>query len=811
MGERLFHKTRLQIFILPAILAFLVSACHPTRYVPEHKYLLWKNEVVLRSDKVMTNRGEIKDNLANIIVQKPNSTSALLSILPFRIPAKLSKYNRRTKRLGYRPDSLLQKNEERPVIFDSLALNRSAFNLQNYMFNQGYFYVKVSDTVIYKKRKAYVTYYVNAGSNYIINRVNYDIDDSSILAIVRAHIPGSAIQKGKEFTYSQLESERSRLATIIANHGYRRFSLDNITFKIDTLDKSVFRVAASPFENAVNFLAQAKSRKKNTLDIDVIIRKGEDERSYNQYTIGSVTVYPDYMGSADRADSSMITKKLGGITFRYHENYVNPSVLYHHMFVGPGGLYSKANEDKTNSRLSELGVFRSVRIDYRENQDTHDSLDCNILMSRGQKHDFNVKYEVSNGTTYALGNSVSLAYLNRNFSHGANLLSISLNGGLETYYNDALSENIYRRFQILTWYYGANAGIDFPKFLAPFAHNLFQNSNLPHTLLNGGANVIERINYFRLVNISSNFTYTWHETPEKTWGLSPAFVNIIRLPMVTDSFRKVLSVNQYLANSYRENFIEGENISFRYDDNAKKNGKNYSYLKLSLEEAGGLLSSLNKVSDALNSAYSIQFAQYTKLDFDARHYFTFRRSLMAFRLYGGVGNPYGASTTLPYIKQYFVGGPYSLRGWRIRTLGPGSYEDTTGGTSLKLIDRTGDIKIEMNGEYRFPVAPLFAGAMQMNGALFADAGNIWLARKAAGYPGGDLAIDKLGQDIAMDIGLGARFDIVSFLTLRVDVAMPVKKPYIKANSGWVFDEINFGNPTWRSQNLILNISVGYPF
>ncbi len=151
-----------------------------------------------------------------------------------------------------------------------------------------------------------------------------------------------------------------------------------------------------------------------------------------------------------------------------------------------------------------------------------------------------------------------------------------------------------------------------------------------------------------------------------------------------------------------------------------------------------------------------------------------------------------------------------MRGWRIRTLGPGSFRDTLNRLP-NLVDRTGDIKLELNSEYRFPVAPLFAGAVKLNGALFADVGNMWLSRANKDYPGGEFAFSKLGQDLAMDLGVGSRFDIASFLTFRVDVAVPVKKPSITENSGWVFRDVDFSNPTWRKDNVILNISIGYPF
>ncbi len=810
MGRGVFYNRYINCYSISVAVLLLItfSACRSTKHLSPQQNLLWQNKLILTSDKVMPNKGEIKDNLDRIIIQKPNSN--YLGIMPFKVPMKLWRYNRRYRKFSTRPDSLLPKSVERPTIFDSTSMPRTVQNMKTYLFNQGYFYASVSDTVIYKGKKAYTTYKVNAGYNYLINKIIYKIDDSSISKIVTSNENATILKKGKEFAYSMLEEERSRITNLVANQGYRRFNLENISFKLDTMDKSIFKVAGSPFENVVNFVSQNKSNKKKTLDVVIIIRKTDDTLSYNKYRISRVNVYPDYKGNGTFSTFGMVTKRINGIDFYYNKYYVNAHVLHEHIFLNPGELYSKKNEDKTTTKLGELGIFQYIRVQFRENRKTRDSLECNIYLNRTKKHDFSTNYEISNGTTYALGNSVSLNYRNKNFMKGANLLSIGINGGLESFYNDDIAEDVYRRFRILTRYYGVNASLDFPKFLAPIASSLFSNTNLPHTIIGGGENVIDRVNYFRLVNSSANFAYSWHQSDTKTWGLTPAFINNIRLPFTTDSFDNLLDSNEYLANSYKQTFIHGENISFKYDNSGRKKGSSHSYIRLAFEEAGGILNAVNTVGDALNSIYKLEFAQYTKFDFDLRHYITLNHSNLALRFYGGVGLPSGNSPTLPYIKQYFAGGPYSLRGWRIRTLGPGSFLNPEK-RQLNQIDRTGDIKLEMNSEYRFPIAPLFAGAIKMNGAFFADAGNIWLASKTDAYPGGEFAFNKLEQDIAVDVGMGTRLDIASFLTFRVDIAMPVKKPYIMTKSGWVVKDIDFSNPTWRTDNLILNISIGYPF
>jgi outer membrane protein insertion porin family len=798
--------------MLLAGITALSAGCNNTRHLAENQYLLHKNRVVLVSDKPIANKGERKENLYKIIAQKPNTDA--IDILPFKTPLKLWRYNHKYKKLHNLPDSSLPKSYERPVILDTAMIPRVIQNMKSYLFNQGYFYARIRDSIVYSRKKAVVTYIIQMGDNYLINKVNYDIDDSDILGIVRANADASGLTKEREFTYSLLDDERSRITALIRNSGYYRFTQENVTFKIDTFDKAFFRDLESPFENAVNFIKSQKINTKPTIDIDVIIRLAEDTNAYRKYTINSVHVYPDYKGPADLKDSSMLTKTIGNVQFKYHDYYVRPRVLYQHIYLNPGHYYSQADFNKTNAKLNELGIFQYVRIDARENRANRGTLDYNILLNRTKKHDLLYNYEISSGSTYALGNSIGATFRDKNFMRGANLLTIGASGGLEAAYNESIGRQLYQHLNLLTIYYGLNASLDFPKFLAPVASSLFTNSNLPHTIVSGGENALERINYFTLVNTSANFAYSWRETQTTSWTFSPSFINIIRLPVKTDSFNRLLNSNSYLKNSYEETFIEGENISFTYDNIVKKHGVNYSYLRLGLEEAGALMGVVNKVGEALNGLYKFgNYARYAKFDFDGRHYFTFPHSVLAVRFYGGIGLPYDDTGALPYIKQYFAGGPYSLRGWTIRTLGPGSYFDPAAKDNPSQIDRTGDIKLESNAEYRFPITPLFAGNVKMNGAFFADAGNIWLAKKDKGgkYAGGEIELSTFGQTLAADMGLGFRFDIASFITLRLDVAIPVKKPYVHTSGGWVFNQVDFGNSTWRKDNIVPIITIGYPF
>ncbi len=812
MRKRVFYGLGSWQLLLPVVLFLIVvSSCSSVKHLKDDESLLWKNKLTLTNKAPMPNKGELKESLGNIISQQPNSTYMGISLT--KIPMKLWRYNNKYHKYHKLPDSLLPKSVERPVILDTSTIDPSVQNMKNYLFNQGYFYARITDTIYYKGKKATVHYFVDAGTNYLINKINYNVDDSALLALLIDNQILSTLKKGNEFTYSLLEEERSRLTNIVNNHGYRRFSLENINFRLDTLDKSVFKVAASPFENAVNFVTQSKSNKKSTLDIDIIVRKGDDSLSYTKYRLGKVTVYPDYTGAADLTNPNLYSKTINGVEFRYHKRYVLPGVLYKHLFINPNNYYSKADEEKTISRFGALGIFHYIRADFREYRTTRDSLSANIYMTRAQKYDFSTNYEISNGSNYKLGNSLSLNFRNKNFLKGANLLTLSASGGVELWYDEALGDNVYDRFQLLTTYYGVNGSLDFPKFLAPVASSLFTNSNLPHTVVGIGNNVIDRSTYFKLINTSASFSYNWRQTDTRTWTLTPMFINNIRVPYKSASFQTLLDSNEYLNNSYKPTLIEGESISFRFDNSQQRKTRNYAYLRLAFEEAGTVLGGLKNAGVILNELYRLEdtlFARYTKFDVDARQYLVFRKSTLVLRFFGGLGIPYGEPWAMPYIKQYFAGGPYSLRGWRIRSLGPGRHVDATN-QRISQIDRTGDIKLESNVEYRFPVMPIFAGAVKLNGALFADAGNIWLSNPDPSFEGGEFAFNKLGQDIAMDVGIGTRFEIASFLTVRLDLAMPVKQPNVFVNNGWVFNQIDFSSSSWRARNLVLNFSIGYPF
>ena len=416
---------------MPLILLFAamwVAGCNSAKHVPDGQYWLQKNRIKLNTESVMYSKGAVKDNLAHLIVQRPN-TYRLRGLYP----SKLFAYNIRYKKLHSRPDSLLPKYVERPVIYDSSFAPKSILNMRNYLFNLGYFYAKIKDTVRFTGKKASVTYIINSGTNYLINKQHLDVDDSGIARKVADAMDETVLKKNIAFTYSLLDEERSRITSLIRNSGYYSFSQENIRFEIDTMDKAFFRQVENPFENAINYIIAAKNNRKPTIDIYLIIRTKEDTSNV-MYRIDKVNVFPDYGGIADRSDSSMVQKIIDSVVYKYHDIYVHAKVLNDRIFLRPGRLYSLADYDKTIVKLNELGIFQYIRIQLFENKDDT-TLSCNIYLNRSKKHDMSADVEVTSGSTYRLGASGGVSFRDKNFAKGANLLSVSLNGGEEYNYN----------------------------------------------------------------------------------------------------------------------------------------------------------------------------------------------------------------------------------------------------------------------------------------------------------------------------------------------------------------------------------------
>lgn len=802
-------KLLFALFFLTGIMS--LSGCSTTKYLKEDQYLLRKVNIKLNTDKTFSEKGALSDQLYTLMPQQPNTY--LFGFLPYKVWL----YNIRYKK--YQQDTsnfqLKSKAVEKPAVLDTVMIMRAKKNMRDFLRNSGYFYAEVDDTIKIKGKKAYLTYQVKTGTEYLIDEVNYDISDPEINKLTGELNKETLFSKGTAYSNTLAGAERSRLTNVIKNYGYYRFTADNIDFELDTLDKSYFRNLENPFESAINFITLKRQKKKPTLNIKIIIHPTDDSLEFNKYTFNRVIVVPDYQDTSDLRGKDLIEKEVNGIIFRYREEpYVHTSILEKKIFIRPGNTYSQADYNQTLRQLNDLGIFQYVRMNIRNNrQDSlNRTLNCYILMNKNKKYDFGANVEVSGGDLYAIGTAANVSVTDKNFLKGANELTSTISYGIELGQNKNKEVSYPKQFYLFSQNLGINFRLTFPKFILPINQSKFSQNTLPRTVLTAGVNSLQRYEYFTLLSVNASYGYLWKESDIKTWNVKPVFINTLHLRNISDSFRSRLDRIPAIKNSYQETFIEGESIEYLINTEGRKRWQ-YAYLKLGGEEAGALLSAVKGIGDLANNSFDFNHARYFRIDFDARQYFIRRNSSVAMRFYGGIGMPYGGSTTLPYLKQYFVGGAYSIRGWRPRVLGPGSYYDSSAQNSPDnlFIDQAGDIKLEFNAEYRFAMIKLFSGGVSLNGAVFTDMGNIWLARQSDGLPGADFQFKNLYQDIAISSGAGVRLDLGGFLVVRFDWAFPLKKPYVSQNSGWVVKDVDLGDPDWRRKNLNLNIAIGYPF
>lgn len=802
--------------VISCLILLLMASCGSTRFLKKDEYLLRKNTIKLHTSKTYSDKSELRDGLHSVILQQPNTY--LFGIMPF----KTWGYNLRHKHFEKDTSNfpIRSKLIEKPVVFDRGSIASSVKQMQNLLLNQGYFNAKVTtriDTI--SKKKLAVTYHVDAKDEYLVDTIHYSIDSSELqMTMQKIWEDNSLVQHALPYSNGLLSLERSQMVNLAKENGFYKFNTDNIQFELDTMAQRKLRNKRSVVESAADVLVGKIKNSRPSVSITAIVKEQEHYETFDQYHFKHVFVYPEYSDNEDFLRSYNQELRNKGIIYRFksEQPLVRRGVVQSKIAIKEGALYKQSDYNKTLLQLNDLSIFNYARIFITEDTLSEDKdkhyLDAHVVLSPGKQYEFNTNFELSGGDLYLAGSALNASVINKNLFRGANQLSISGSYGFELNQTKNFDQKYFERFYVMTQNFGLNTKLIFPNFLSPVKLNQ-SNTNAPKTVFSLGVNILDRFNYFRIRTLNSSFGYVWKSGRWSTWQLNPLFFNSLRLNNISDSFQVRLDQVQAIRNSYQENFILGENIEFIHNTEGKVPHKHH-FFRIGLEESGLLLGAANDLRNSIaGKGLGFNYANYLRVDFDMRQYYNRRNSKVVLRMHGGLGMPYGPSRTLPYIKQYFVGGPYSIRGWGPRLLGPGSFlNPALQNTQDRLfIDQSGDIKLEWNAEYRFRMMQLFAGAIGLHGAVFADAGNIWLAKADENMPGAEFRFNKLYQDIGLSTGAGLRADIGGFLILRADWAFALKKPYETSNAGWVLDEIDFGSKSWRGKNINLNIGIGMPF
>lgn len=732
-------------FTILAAIALLLTACSETKYVADDEYLLDRVQVKSDAKAKDINTSELKQ----FVRQRGNARwfSAL------KIP--LYTYNLSGRDTTKWINRALRSIGEAPVIYDSLQTLQSMKSIQQQLMNKGYLRADVDVLTLSKKKKLRTVYELHPGKAYHIRNVGYDIHDAAIARLLGMDsLKNRGLEKGMMFNVENLDNERKRITSLLTNQGYFRFNKDFISYRADSVE--------------------------GTTDIDLTLvlhrfRNGQiSDAPHKQYTINRIRY------QSGNADDSVI--------------HLRPKVLHNNTYLQEGKLYSSSDLQSTYNHFGRLGAVRYTNISLREHPDTA-LVDCDITISTNKPMTISFQPEGTN-TAGDLGAAASLTYVNRNLFHGSEALSIELRGafeaikGLEGYSNSNFLE------------YSLQTKLQFPRFIAPFLPESFHRKANATSEVSLLYDLQNRPEFLRRV-FSVGWRYKW-EFPNRRdrYQLDLLDLNFISMPWISDKFREeymedIAKRNALLLFNYQDLFIMRTGLRYAY------NNGTYA-IKTNLETGGNLLSLMantfgfHKNEDDEYTFLNVAFAQYVKGDFDFSRYFQFDyRNQLVFHFGFGIAYPYGNSDVLPFEKMYFSGGANSVRGWSVRSLGPGNYDNEDGGYNYLM--HTGDMKLDINLEYR---AHLF---WKLGGALFVDAGNIWNLRNYENQPGGHFQLSDFWKQLAVSYGLGIRFNFDYFI-LRFDMGMKAVNPVYKTEK----EHFPIFHPK-LSRDFAFHFAVGLPF
>ena len=719
--------------LFTAMLAALVLAvsCSTTRVLSEGEYMLAKNKVAVTNSKRFDSGG-----LSQYIKQQPNAAllgwNPLLSIYNWASPADDSFWGRMCHKIG-----------TAPVVYSPGAVESTIENMESHLEYIGYYNSKVSSDIHVNGRKVAVNYLVHLGKQYPIDSLSYTLPERGGFAgDFMEDLPNVSVKVGDILSEAQLEEETVRGTAHFRNIGYYTFSKNNYIFEADTI--------SVPGKLFLDMRVNEHSRNENE-DNAQILRK---------FIIDSVTI-----------------SHSGNLRFK-------DSILRDLNTIRPGATYSEGDVRTTYTRLSALKLFNSVGIEMT--QTDSNLVNCSINLSQSRLQGFKANLEASTNSMGLMGISPQLSFYHKNIFHGGEWLNLSFMGNFQFMLNDPIRSNEF----------GMSAGLSFPKFLG-LPYSFFSGPNIPRTEINASYNYQDRPEYTRNI-FSTSFGYSGI-IGRLNYQLYPLQLNIVQLSHMDEQFFEALSRNPFMRYAYSNHFDAGVGGMFYISSSTEAiPTESYRYLRLSTDLSGNLISLfkpvMRKDDDGRGLLFGIPFSQYVRVELTLGR--TWRigpgdKQAIATRLLAGAGHSYGNSSVLPFEKQFYVGGANSMRGWQARSLGPGTSQMNK---SFIIPSQTGDMKLEANVEYRYP---LF---WKIEGALFVDAGNVWNLNSDDHDSRFDFS--TLGESIAMDWGLGVRVNL-NFLVLRLDMA---KKLHDPAAGKWL------GPREWWSRGSgAIHFGVGYPF
>ena len=768
------------------VLSVTLSACNVTTLIPSNEHLLQR--VKIEEDKSTPRNERIKaDDVTKYLRQKPNKkflgTDFYAWVYLMADPEKDNWWNNLKRKMG-----------EKPVFFNERDTKRSADNLKLYLESCGYYSSDVSYEVdtTYRFRRAKVTYELKQGEPYRISSISYDFRDPFLEPIVLPDTVNTLLHKGDIFDIARLDEERERIALFLKDRGYYDFSVNNISYVADTLSGN------------------------KSVGVRMIIKqnlKGYNERGMamyennKTYRLRNITVVPNYNAAADKNFANYFERfdstayKGLNVLFSGKKPNVRPKILREAIPLHYNDLYNYSKINTTYSNLMSMGYFKSARIDFKpvqnistepsQNSSRESELDCNVYCTPALQQSIKAELEASTTSSF-YGLTALFGYQNRNIFRGAEMLELTGTAG----YEYMKAPNSKKRHAME---FGVSASLSFPRFLlANYA--ISKNILVPKTKFELSYNYQDRPYYERHLS-SISWVYSWKNRSNSSFVVRPISINWVDVVDIDQNYFNSLQ-NQYLKNSFVDQLIVAISGSYVFNKHYPQAPNNYTTVRANCELSGNLLNGLvHLFSKPLTDRdyyefLGIRYSQYVRADVSASHKIMFGKvTALAGRLYAGVAYAYGNSNAVPFDRLFYAGGSNSMRGWAPRTLGPGA---SAAPTNVVYPTQLGDMKLEANLEFRFPIWDMF------HGATFLDLGNIWyIGRKDETYPEGSVFhFNSFYKQLAFNTGIGIRLDI-DFAILRLDWGIQLHNPNNPVGERWIH------NFKWK--NTSLNFGVGFPF
>lgn len=751
----------------------LLASCSTTKHITEGQQLYTgqKKLQIENKDKGKT-ADEALSEIEGALSKAPNGSLFGSSRIQF-LPIGLWIYNAYVNSDSGLGRWIFRRFASDPIYISTVNPALRAKVATNLLNDYGYFNGTVDYDVITNpknEKKAKIQFHVNMRNPHYLDTIFYGRFSPEIERLFKQEGEPTLLHKGDQFNVVNLDNERQRLSTLLRNRGYYYFRPDYIGYRADT------------------------TRVSGLVDLQIIPKVGLPDQARRQYYIGNRDVY--LIGSTGEVPNDSM--RYEDITIHYHDKLpVRPKVVYKRFRVNRGELYAQTNSARTQQRFSSLGIFRYTEMQFvpRDTVPTNDTLDVVVRSTLDLPYDGEFKVNLAFKSNDYAGPGAELNVTKRNIFRGGETFSIGLKGSYEWQTKSAGGSGA----KINSYELGLSTSITIPRIVFPgFSKKDYDFPASTKFSLN--IDQLNRAHFFKMLSFGGDAVYTFKPTLVSTHSITPFRLTFNTLQSTTPEFDTILNDRTSLKVAMENQFIPAMNYTYTYDDFSVARRKNRFWLQASLTSAGNITSGLyalfGKKFSEEKTLLGSSLSQFLKLTNEIRYTWNIdRNQSIATRLMAGAIYAYGGRKFAPYSEQFFIGGANSIRAFTVRSIGPGSFKSDD--DRYGYLDQTGDLKLEANIEYRFRIIK------DLHGAIFLDAGNIWLLRDDERRPGGKFSFKNLADQIALGTGAGLRYDL-SFLVVRVDCGVGLHMPYDTGKTGY------YNIPKFKD-GLGLHLAIGYPF